>query len=837
MTIGSTSGQITFTPNYMQSGVDTVTVKVDDGEGGEDTESFILTVAHVNRDPVITAMTDTTMNETDTFTRQVYAYDPDNDTITFSLTSSPSGMTIGPSSGQISFTPDYTKSGIYTVTVKAVDGKGGQDTESFTLTVNDVIRDPVITAMTDTTMNEGDTFIRQVYASDPDDDPITFSLTLFPNGMTIGPSSGQISFTPDYTKSGIYTVTVKAVDGKGGQDTESFSLTVINVNRAPIIITTSVSDATEGSLYLDTLVVNDPDIGETLTFEKLSGPDWLSVMGNGSLGILSGTPANDDVGSGIPLSIKVEDSGGLYDILNTTITVFPNTTHFVYTANTGSSYGIVIDTIIYPDLSTGDEVGVFDGELCVGAVRYDGSFPISMAAWKDDPQTGEKDGYTDDNPMTFKFYDESAQEEFNVNVDYTEGDGNFGTGEYSQLTIFPIIMHSITLDTKWSLISSYVSPDESSIDSIIQSIGEDLVIIQNDQGLFSIPSLLFNGIGTWNIADAYYIYMLQSGNLEIHGSLIPLSTPIPLDSLWNYVPNYYTSSTPIATALGSLGANLIIVQNDDGGFYIPGVIDGIGNLVPGEGYTMYLSSSASLVYDTQPSPKVSTSPTVLAQHYDFMSNTGGSYSIVINSVTFEENDLEIHDEIGVFDITESGDTLCVGAAVFGDSYPVGLAAWIDNSRTSEHDGYMSGHTMIFKVYDASSGIEYNASAAYELGEGKFSDGAYTKITTLTTTAPTNLQSNQQIITEYKLFSNYPNPFNPETIVGFQIPKSSFVTVKIYNTVGQLVKTLVSENLASGIYEFTWDGTNESGKRLGSGLYIYHVQAGEFSAVKKMLFIK
>jgi hypothetical protein len=87
-------------------------------------------------------------------------------------------MTIGSSSGQISFTPDYTQSDIYTVTVKAEDGKGGIDTESFTLTVNDSNRDPVITSMTDTTMNEGNTFSRQVYASDPDNDTITYFINI-----------------------------------------------------------------------------------------------------------------------------------------------------------------------------------------------------------------------------------------------------------------------------------------------------------------------------------------------------------------------------------------------------------------------------------------------------------------------------------------------------------------------------------------------------------------------------------------------------------------------------------------------------------------------------------
>ena len=91
--------------------------------------------------------------------------------------------------------------------------------------------------------------------------------------------------------------------------------------------------------------------------------------------------------------------------------------------------------------------------------------------------------------------------------------------------------------------------------------------------------------------------------------------------------------------------------------------------------------------------------------------------------------------------------------------------------------------------------------------------------------------------DFKLFSNYPNPFNPETLIKFQITRVSFVKLKIYNVNGSLVKTLVSENMPAGVHSFVWDGTNESGKQVSSGMYIYHLQAGEFSAVKKMLFIK
>ena len=79
---------------------------------------------------------------------------------------------------------------------------------------------------------------------------------------------------------------------------------------------------------------------------------------------------------------------------------------------------------------------------------------------------------------------------------------------------------------------------------------------------------------------------------------------------------------------------------------------------------------------------------------------------------------------------------------------------------------------------------------------------------------------------------YPNPFNPTTNIEFTIPKSEFVTLKIYNLLGQEVATLVSENLKAGSYKYQWDVSN-----LASGVYIYKIQAGNYQQTRKMIYLK
>lgn len=87
-------------------------------------------------------------------------------------------------------------------------------------------------------------------------------------------------------------------------------------------------------------------------------------------------------------------------------------------------------------------------------------------------------------------------------------------------------------------------------------------------------------------------------------------------------------------------------------------------------------------------------------------------------------------------------------------------------------------------------------------------------------------------TEYKLGQNFPNPFNPSTTIKFSLPKSGFVTLKIYDALGKEVETLVSENLNAGLTEVTYDAS-----KLNSGIYFYRIIANGFTDTKKMVLVK
>ena len=94
----------------------------------------------------------------------------------------------------------------------------------------------------------------------------------------------------------------------------------------------------------------------------------------------------------------------------------------------------------------------------------------------------------------------------------------------------------------------------------------------------------------------------------------------------------------------------------------------------------------------------------------------------------------------------------------------------------------------------------------------------------------------------KVQPNYPNPFNPETWIPYRLAEDAFVTLTIYNDSGQVVRTLDIGHQVASIYESRskaayWDGRNDLGESVASGVYFYTLTAGDFSATRKMVILK
>jgi flagellar hook assembly protein FlgD len=89
----------------------------------------------------------------------------------------------------------------------------------------------------------------------------------------------------------------------------------------------------------------------------------------------------------------------------------------------------------------------------------------------------------------------------------------------------------------------------------------------------------------------------------------------------------------------------------------------------------------------------------------------------------------------------------------------------------------------------------------------------------------------------KLMGNHPNPFNPSTSINYALSEDGFVSLKVYNTLGEEVASLVNEYQVAGTRSAVWNGRNDAGASVASGIYIYRLTAGNVVLTEKMLFVK
>jgi hypothetical protein len=92
-------------------------------------------------------------------------------------------------------------------------------------------------------------------------------------------------------------------------------------------------------------------------------------------------------------------------------------------------------------------------------------------------------------------------------------------------------------------------------------------------------------------------------------------------------------------------------------------------------------------------------------------------------------------------------------------------------------------------------------------------------------------------TDFGLRQNFPNPFNPTTIIQYALPKTSQVKVEVYNILGQKLRTLVDETQEPGYKTINWDGKDDDGGEVSSGVYFCRIQAGDFVKSRKMTLLK
>jgi hypothetical protein len=101
----------------------------------------------------------------------------------------------------------------------------------------------------------------------------------------------------------------------------------------------------------------------------------------------------------------------------------------------------------------------------------------------------------------------------------------------------------------------------------------------------------------------------------------------------------------------------------------------------------------------------------------------------------------------------------------------------------------------------------------------------------------NISNAGTIPTQFTLHQNYPNPFNPVTTLRYDLPVNGFVNIMVYDMLGRKVKTLINQTQDTGYRSVIWNATNDYGRPVSAGIYLYQIQVGKYISTKKMVLLK
>jgi len=231
-------------------------------------------------------------------------------------------------------------------------------------------------------------------------------------------------------------------------------------------------------------------------------------------------------------------------------------------------------------------------------------------------------------------------------------------------------------------------------------------------------------------------------------------------------------------------------------------------------------------------------------------NNGLNFEAVSNNHSMIENQgIAVNNHLGVFITDAEG-------SIYG-----GIFRSLDNGQSWQKIKNLSARSImvannqvvyvgvyrngILRSYDdgttweeISSGLDLEKSiySFHQDKNGFIYAGSYGGGLYISRDSVTNVNENQINVTEFNLYQNYPNPFNPNTKISWQTPVSSFITLKVYDVLGNEVATLVDEYKPAGKYEVEFNPSS-SIKNLASGIYFYRIQAGSFAQTKKMMVLK
>ncbi|MBN1997512.1 PKD domain-containing protein [candidate division KSB1 bacterium] len=918
MSINGTTGRIEWIPGDADrhadiwnqgEGVHLVGIKVKDDHGGFKTQYFWLQVVEnsTNNPPQITSTPVTQVQEGSIYSYLVAATDTDFDPLTFSLTQAPPNMTIGAASGNINWATTVADVGIHPVTVVVSDGRGGTDSQNFSVEVIAIV---IPAPVADFTANRTSGVVPlTVQFSDKSTGEITDYEWDFGDGST----SQITNPSHQYQTPGLYTVSL-TVTGPGGTDQE-IKQEYIQVNdivptadftATPLqgIVPLSVQFTDQSTGNITTYSWNFGDGGTSTaqnprhTFNA-TGEYTVSLQVNGPGGTDSETKENyikvreappvaqfgaEPRSGDLPLTVQFSDSssglitGWLWNFGDGQTSTLQNPQH---TFNSPGIFDVALEV-------TGP--GGSDTEVKEDYITVQGIAPI--AAFRAEPREGWAplqvqftnlssgnyysqvwnfgDGVTSDSANPVHIYSTPAKYEVTLMVTGPGGsDMETKTDYINVIDAKPMANFSATpTDGKTPLTVQFSDFSTGQIDTWLWDFGDgEKSSLPNPEHTYTVPgtytvSLLVSG-PQGSDAKTMADYIQVSGEKPIAGfSADPLSGTVPL------TVQFYDESTGTITSrqwnfgdgITSSETNPLHIFQEAGNFTVSLMVTG-----PGGSDTKILNNYITV---TEPAPVAGFSGSPLSGHvplivmftdsskgiistriWDFGDGTTssstnpshlylqqGEYTVKLtvngpggNDTRIRENYILVIPPVPrayfVADPLEGDVPLTV---LFSDSSSGDIMSWRwDFGDSSTAEGPNPSH-----IYSKPGRYSVKLTV-----EGPGGSNTLVRPNYINCKFPMGIESTDGSPQTFTLYQNYPNPFNGSTTIAYQVPKTVPVFLGVFDIRGHLVTVLHQGQQAPGSYKLLWNGTDDTGQNVASGIYMIQLLAGGFQANQKLIYLK
>ena len=376
----------------------------------------------------------------------------------------------------------------------------------------------------------------------------------------------------------------------------------------------------------------------------------------------------------------------------------------------------------------------------------------------------------------------------------------------------------IGLSLGYQFISTYLIPEEENMEIVLTDIlNDNLDFVRNSEGetFRKIGPIWVNGIGDWMFSEGYLFKMFGEEVLSITGEKVNISTPIELETGFQFISYFLDYSINALDAFEViLNDNLDFIRNSDGSTVRkigPNWINGIGDCQPGDGYLIKMFADDELIFPATAVKSVVLKDKISTTHFYF---NGGNAADPVYTIYVEG--LEIGDEVAAFDGNEIVGAISISSENYFENE---LAVF---STLSEIEGYEEGNDIEFMVWDNNQGIEliceyeflnpYGTSylkRTYPSGDGKYSIAKFLKF------GPGIEEINDEILTIY------PNPANNYFIVQSE---SKINRVQLFNYLGIIVYESITKNESIRI----------STENLTQGLYFVRIETDNKTLTKQII---